>query len=495
MKYGLSQKQLQDIETILAAWPDIESVWLFGSRALGSYKEASDIDLAIKGQLDQKTLIRLKDAFEDSDLPFFVDLVAYAGITEPALKTHIDEHGVCIYGGGEGVSEWEESILGKLVELGVADLQTGPFGTMLNASEYAATGIPVIAVQDIGENKLVHNKFVYVDARIADRLSRYRVKEGDIIFGRKGAVERRARIRKDEEGWLQGSDCIRLRFDDTVDSTFISYQFGSKSYRDWMIQNATGATMPSLNQEVLKLLPICLPPIFEQKAIAAILTSLDDKIDLLHRQNKTLEAMAATLFRQWLVEDVHEGWDERPLSGIANFLNGLACQKHPPTNEFEKLPVLKIRELSSGISETSDWATSQVRPEYIIEAGDVIFAWSASLMVKVWDGEKCVLNQHLFKVTSDEFPKWFYLSWCKHHLAEFIAVAASHATTMGHIKRGDLDAAMVLVPPPDVLDGMTKQMQPLLDKQIANAKQRKTLEKLRDALLPKLMSGEVRVAV
>ena len=254
------------------------------------------------------------------------------------------------------------------------------------------------------------------------------------------------------------------------------------------------SAVPGVNRNNVHQELVSFPLLDEQNVIATVLTSLDNKIDLLHRQNKTLEAMAETLFRQWFVEDAEEGWTERPLSGIANFLNGLACQKYPPSNDLEKLPVLKIRELSNGISETSDLATSQVKPEYIVEAGDVIFAWSASLMVKVWDGEKCVLNQHLFKVTSDEFPKWFYLRWCKHHLAEFIAVAASHATTMGHIKRGDLDAATVLVPPPPVLEAMSKQMQPLLDKQIANARQRKTLEKLRDTLLPKLMSGEVRVA-
>ena len=255
-----------------------------------------------------------------------------------------------------------------------------------------------------------------------------------------------------------------------------------------------GSVQDNINLGTFQDIKFPVPLLPEQQAIAAVLSCLDDKLDLLHRQNKTLEAMAETLFRQWFVEDPQEGWDEQPLSSIANFLNGLACQKYPPTNDLEKLPVLKIRELSSGISETADWATSQVKPGYIVEAGDVIFAWSASLMVKVWDGEKCVLNQHLFKVTSDEFPKWFYLRWCKHHLAEFIAVAASHATTMGHIKRGDLDAAMVLVPPPPVLETMSKQMQPLLDKQIAIARQRKTLEKLRDTLLPKLMSGEVRVA-
>ena len=116
-------------------------------------------------------------------------------------------------------------------------------------------------------------------------------------------------------------------------------------------------------------------------------------------------------------------------------------------------------------------------------------------MVKIWDGERCILNQHLFKVTSNEFPKWFYLMWCKHHLAEFISISSSHATAMGHIKRGDLDAAMVSVPTPSELKVMSEQMMPLLDKQISIAKQICTLEKLRDTLLPKLMSGEVRVAV
>lgn len=391
------------------------------------------------------------------------------------------------------MSGWQEYQLGQLIERGVAELQTGPFGTMLSASEYTVTGTPVIAVQDIGENKLIHKKFVYVNETVVKRLSRYKVREGDIIFGRKGAVERRARIRADEEGWLQGSDCIRLRFDNTIDATFISYQFGSNFYREWMIQNSTGATMPSLNQEILKSLPIRLPPITEQKTIATVLGSFDDKIDLLQRQNKTLEAMADTLFRKWFIEESRDNWTDWSLSNIARFLNGLACQKYPPENDLEKLPVLKIRELNGGVSETSDWATSQVKSDYIVEPGDVIFAWSASLMVKVWDGERCVLNQHLFKVTSDEFPKWFYLLWCKHHLAEFISISSSHATTMGHIKRGDLDAATVLVPPRDELEVMSKQMEPLLNKQIANAKQIKHLEKLRDTLLPKLMSGEVRI--
>jgi len=231
----------------------------------------------------------------------------------------------------------------------------------------------------------------------------------------------------------------------------------------------------------------------EQKSIASILSSLDDKIDLLHRQNATLEKMAETLFRQWFVEEAKEEWESKPLSSIANFLNGLACQKFPPKNEIKKLPVLKIKELSCGITENSDWATTDVKPEYIVKNGDVIFAWSASLMVKIWDGQDCILNQHLFKVTSEDYPKWFYFLWCKHHLDEFIAKAASHATTMGHIKRGDLDEAMVLIPSTKELEEMTLETEPLIEKIIANNKQIKLLVNLRDTLLPKLMSGEVRV--
>ncbi|MHC5853598.1 restriction endonuclease subunit S [Nostoc sp.] len=175
-------------------------------------------------------------------------------------------------------------------------------------------------------------------------------------------------------------------------------------------------------------------------------------------------------------------------------MNGLACQKFPPENDTEKLPVLKIRELKSGIGDDCDYATTDVHSEYIVNAGDVIFAWSASLMVKIWHGQTCILNQHLFKVTSEEFPKWFYYHWCKFHLDEFIAISQAHATTMGHIKRGDLDTAIVTVPPKDELNNMNNKMSPILEKLESNNKQIQTLQNLRDTLLPKLMSGEVRVS-
>jgi type I restriction enzyme S subunit len=254
-----------------------------------------------------------------------------------------------------------------------------------------------------------------------------------------------------------------------------------------------GSVQDNINLGTFQNLLFPIPPLPEQKAIAEVLSSLDDKIDLLHRQNKTLEQMAETLFRQWFVEEAKEDWEERPLSSIANFLNGLACQKYPPKNDVDKLPVLKIKQLRNGFSEDSDWCTTDVKPEYLIKNGDVIFSWSASLMVKIWDGDNCILNQHLFKVTSGELPKWYYYLWSKHHLEEFISISASHATTMGHIKRGDLDNAIVLVPTDDEMTEFSEIQTPIIDKIITNNKQLKKLVAIRETLLPKLMSGEVRV--
>lgn len=193
------------------------------------------------------------------------------------------------------------------------------------------------------------------------------------------------------------------------------------------------------------------------------------------------------------MEEAEKEWKEKPLDEIADYLNGLACQKYPPRNKIDKLPVLKIKELRNGFTENSDWATSEVADKYIIELGDVIFSWSGSLMLKIWNGKKCVLNQHLFKVTSEKYPKWFYYFWTKHHIEKFIAIADSKATTMGHIKRTDLSNSMVLIPPEENLQKMNSEIEPILYKIILNYFQISMLKSLSNFLLPKLMSRMLRV--
>jgi type I restriction enzyme S subunit len=314
----------------------------------------------------------------------------------------------------------------------------------------------------------------------------WKVQAPGVVIGRTGTLGTVFYV--DKNFWPHGTTLWVKDFQGN-DPKYIYYFLFFLEFQNYDV----GSSNPTLNRNHIHLLPISIPPLPEQKAIAAILSSLDEKIDLLRRQSTTLEAMAEALFLQWVVVEAKEEWRRTQLSSIAKFLNGLACQKYRPTNETDRLPVLKIRELNSGISEDTEWVTADVPQEYIIKSGDVIFSWSGSLMVKIWHGEKCVLNQHLFKVTSDIYPEWFYLSWCKYHLEEFIAISESKATTMGHIKRGDLDTAEVIVPPPCEIVKMSDAMEPLLLKQIHNNIQIRILEKLRYMILPKLMSGEVRV--
>jgi type I restriction enzyme S subunit len=145
---------------------------------------------------------------------------------------------------------------------------------------------------------------------------------------------------------------------------------------------------------------------------------------------------AQTIFKEWfgkyqIGDELPEGWRVGKLSEIADFLNGLALQKYPAIQGKETLPVIKIRELKQGVTENTDKANTELDKKYIINNGDILFSWSGSLEVVIWKYGKGVLNQHLFKVSSKEYPKWFYYHWTLHHLKEFKNVAANKATTMG----------------------------------------------------------------
>lgn len=382
------------------------------------------------------------------------------------------------------MSEWKEYILEDVIEKFIDYRGKTPRKTSF--------GIPLMTAKIIKGGRLLEPTEYIAKEDYFDWMTRGFPEINDVLLTTEAPLGEVALVQDKNVALGQRIITLQTR-KDLCDSVFLKYYLQSFEGQATLQSRASGSTVEGIKSAELKKIEISLPPLTEQKNIALILFNLDNKIDLLHRQNATLEKMAETLFRQWFVEEAKEDWETMPLSQMANFLNGLACQKFPPKNEIDKLPVLKIKELSSGITENSDWASTDIKPEYFVRNGDVIFAWSASLMVKIWDGQDCILNQHLFKVTSKDYPKWFYYLWCKHHLAEFISIAASHATTMGHIKRGDLDEALVLIPNEEDLSAMTQKVDPIIEKVITNQTQILTLTALRDTLLPKLMSGEVRV--
>ena len=144
--------------------------------------------------------------------------------------------------------------------------------------------------------------------------------------------------------------------------------------------------------------------------------------------------------------------------------------------------------------ESSDLCSKNIKEECIVYDGDVIFSWSGSLLVDIWTGGTCGLNQHLFKVTSSNFDKWFYYCWTKFYLDQFILIAKDKATTMGHIKRQHLEESLVLIPDKETYKNLTNLFKPLFEYLIKNKIEIKKLQSLRDTLLPKLMSGEIDVS-
>jgi len=211
--------------------------------------------------------------------------------------------------------------------------------------------------------------------------------------------------------------------------------------------------------------------------------------------------MAQAVFKSWFVDfepwggEIPEDWREGSLLDIADYLNGLAMQRFRPIDGEVGLPVLKIKELRQGSCDSSsEFCSPNIRSDYIIRDGDIIFSWSGSLLVDFWCGGDCGLNQHLFKVTSAKYDKWYYYSWTCHHLDQFIAMAADKATTMGHINRSALENAKVIIPSEKDYTVVNDLISPLYEIIINNRIESRKLALLRDTLLPHLMSGELSVA-
>ena len=271
----------------------------------------------------------------------------------------------------------------------------------------------------------------------------------------------------------------------------------------------TGSAQPKLNQENLKAIRIKLPSLTTQIKIADLVSKFDDKIELNRKINSNLEEQAKALFKSWFIDfepfkggkfvdselgKIPEGWKVLSLDNIADYLNGLAMQKYRPALGEQSFPVLKIKELGQGYCDAScDKCSSNVPSQYMVNDGDVIFSWSGTLMVDLWCGGKCGLNQHLFKVSSKDYPKWFYLMWTLEHLNRFIHIAKDKAVTMGHIKREELHKAKVVVPTTPIFNKANMLFAPIVDEMINTRISNRSLSVVRDTLLPKLMSGEIEV--
>ena len=279
-----------------------------------------------------------------------------------------------------------------------------------------------------------------------------------------------------------------------TDKDFLYYVLADDDFFTYSMATSKGTKMPRGDKTSIMQYEVPLIDLQVQKKIASVLKALDERIKLNNEINNNLEQQAQAIFANEFLslDTLPEGWKQASLIDIADYLNGLAMQKYRPTADESGIPVLKIKELRQGCcDDNSELCSPSIKSDYIIHDGDVIFSWSGSLLVDLWCGGICGLNQHLFKVTSSKYDKWFYYAWTKHHLDRFVAVAADKATTMGHIKRDELAKAEVLIPNEADYNRIGALLQPIYEMIISNRIENKKLAATRDTLLPKLMNGEI----
>jgi len=401
-------------------------------------------------------------------------------------------------------SEWGHTRIGQVAHR----VTKGTTPTTIGG-QFTERGIAFVKAESITDDgRIDQSKLAHIDDVTNELLSRSVLNEEDILFTIAGTIGRVAMVPYAilPANTNQAVAIIRPNRS-VIEPRYLYYALRDKQRVRRALTRVVQSVQANLSLTELSETQIPLPSIQEQRAIAHILGTLDDKIELNRRMNQTLEAMAQALFKSWFVDfepfrdqgmqdsalgEIPAGWRTEQLDKVADFLNGLALQKYPPEGE-DYLPVIKIAELRRGVNESSGRASPFISKEYIVEDGDILFSWSGSLEVCIWCGGKGALNQHLFKVTSTAYPKWFYYHWTRYHLPEFQAIAAGKATTMGHIQRYHLSSALVVIPPKNVLETMDKMISPLLDSVINNNLESRILAATRDTLLPKLLSGEIRV--
>ncbi|MBQ8064140.1 MAG: restriction endonuclease subunit S [Prevotella sp.] len=394
------------------------------------------------------------------------------------------------------MSEWKEYKLGE-----IADVQTGPFGSQLHQSDYVDVGIPSIMPVNIGDRmNLSTEKIAYITEEDAMRLSRYRVHKGDIVYSRRGDVEKCAYINEKEDGWLCGTGCLRIRIDESrADSKFVAYYLSTDDMKSWISNNAVGTTMPNLNSSILQQVPLSMPSLEEQQRIASILSSLDDKIDLLNRENATLEAMAEAFFRQWFIEEAKEDWEEGKLDDILSVKGGTTPSTKEPTywdggiawtspRDVTTLKGIYLFETEKTITEAG---LKQISSG-LLPKGTLLMSSRAPVGVLAFAEIPLAINQGYIAILDDKgFAKEFIYLWLKANMD--LVHSYSNGSTFMEISKSAFKSLGIQIPSKAEVADFVSTVKPYFDKMKLNERQIRLITKQRDMLLAKLMSNEITI--
>jgi len=440
-----------------------------------------------------------------------------------------------------GDDPWRSTTIGAVLAGDGGSVKTGPFGTTLKAREYSREGVPLISVGEVGYGSLrVRDSTPRVPLEVIARLPEYVLQTGDIVFGRKGAVDRSAIVKPAQEGWFLGSDGIRLRLPRTCDARFVAYHLQSSETRSWLLQHATGTTMASLNQSILERLPILLPPLPEQRAIAHILGTLDDKIELNRQMSETLEAIARAIFKSWFVDfdpvrakaegrgpgmpkaladlfpdsfedselgEIPKGWEVCSLGELVSTTKGRSYRSDELVESDTALVTLKS--FARGGGYRPDGLKSfagTYKPDQVVKPGELVLACTDVTQAAEVIGRPALVrgtDRYRTLVASLDTlilrPRFsgitrtflYFLGGTE----AFVAHTYAHTTgtTVLHLAREAVPSFAFARPPLQVVERFDPMTTPIMSRIQVVEHESGTLATLRDTLLPRLLSGELRV--
>ena len=416
-------------------------------------------------------------------------------------------------------------------------IQTGPFGSQLHQKDYVQVGTPIITVEHLGDNRIVHRNLPCVSDEDKDRLSKYTLRQGDIVFSRVGSVDRRSLVSEAENGWLFSGRCLRVRPDpQKIDSAYLSYFLGLPAFREHIRAIAVGATMPSLNTKLLSNVSIVYPPLSEQRRIAHILGTLDEKIELNRRMNTTLEGMARALFKAWFVDfepvhaktegrwrrgeslpgmpaelynlfpdklvpselgEVPEGWEVKAIEEIVNINPESWSRSNSP---FE-VKYVDLANTKWGTIQTIQhhlWEDAPSRARRILRPGDTIMS-----TVRPGNGSYALIGEEeltgstgfaVLRPSEERFREITYLACTSKENVEWLAHLADGGAYPA-IRPEVVGQTRIVIPVCDgpLVNCFSSFVTPLFAKATSNNIESSTTSALRDSLLPRLMSGKANL--
>ncbi|HIY44479.1 MAG TPA: restriction endonuclease subunit S [Candidatus Helicobacter avistercoris] len=464
---NLHSKHLKTLQTLFAKHPTIAQALLFGSRALGTHKESSDIDIALKGDITPTLLAHLKEELEDSTLPYFCDILDYERAPQE-LKEHIDTHALTLYKREE---EWQEVRLGDIIEI------IGGGTPKTSIAEYWNGDIPWLSIADFNND----SKFVYQTEKTItplglEKSSTKMLQKGDIIFSARGTVGVVAMLGRD---MAFNQSCYGIRAKKEIDKHYLYYLL--KSLKPLFCNNAYGSVFDTITKESFSQITIPLPPLERQKEIAEILSSFDDKIDFLHRQNHTLESLAQTLFRHYFIDNAKEEWEEKLLSDFGTIVCGKTPSKNNKSYYGGNYPFIKIPDMHGNIFvfSTADTLTQEgadSQKNKILPPLSICVSCIATVGLVSMNATEAQTNQQINSIIPHKPHYRYYLFLYLQSLYDELHALASGGTATLNLNTGDFSKIKIPMPSDEELLGFHNKIELIFDKIFRNMfSQQKTL--------------------